>query len=66
MPLSCLPIAPSARYWDMRNQRPHRYITAAMIEGAFKRGPHWQGMEAELAKPFDPASADPQALATTK
>ncbi|EFN59136.1 hypothetical protein CHLNCDRAFT_137957 [Chlorella variabilis] len=54
------------KYWDMRNQRPYRHVSVLMIENAFKKTELWQGVESQLAQPFDASSADPRALATTK
>lgn len=50
----------------MRNQRPYRHVSVLMIENAFKKTELWQGVESQLAQPFDASSADPRALATTK
>lgn len=56
----------SQKYWDMRNGRPWHYVSALMVEAAFKRSEHWAGVAAELAQPFDRAAADTRALATDK
>lgn len=63
-PAACLPLP--QKYWDMRNQRPYRHVSVLMIENAFKKTELWQGVESQLAQPFDASSADPRALATTK
>ena len=60
------PPGPLQKYWDMRNHRPHYYVSARMIEASFKQSLHWQGVAAELAQPFDRSQADPRALASTK
>ncbi|KAL4447582.1 hypothetical protein ABPG75_004801 [Micractinium tetrahymenae] len=54
------------KYWDPRGGKPWHFLSAAMIEGAFKRSPQWGAVQAVLDSPFGRAAADPLALATKK
>lgn len=54
------------KYWDPRGGKPWHFLSAAMIEAAFKRSPQWGALQSVLDSPFDRAAADPLALATHK
>lgn len=54
------------KYWDLRNPRPHRYVSPLMVEAAFKLGPAWAALDAQLAAAPPRAPGDDPALPTTK